>query len=115
MEDNKDSNEDINKEDNSYNLDKIDGINWDQIWQIPDGLNGPNSYIYPFYISTGSIQNSDQMDNFINETFEVSNINSSSLLEELFSAIEDAIDADFQNEYLNSKVKDLYFKMNPEE
>jgi hypothetical protein len=53
------------------------------------------------------------MENFINETFDTIN-NQSSLLEELFSAIEDAIDADFQNEYINSKIKDLYFKINPE-
>ena len=50
----------------------------------------------------------------INESFD-SNESSSYLLEELFSAIEDAIDADFQNEYLNSKIKDIYFKINPEE
>jgi hypothetical protein len=109
---NKDNNED-NNEENSYKINKIEGIDWDQIWQIPDGLNGPNSYIYPFNINSGNIQNYDQMENFINETFDTIN-NQSSLLEELFSAIEDAIDADFQNEYINSKIKDLYFKINPE-
>lgn len=109
----KDKNEE-NKEENSHNLEKIEGINWDQIWQIPDGLNGPNSYIYPFYINSNNIQNSDQMENFVNETFDFSK-NSSSLLDDLFSAIEDAIDADFQNEYLNSKIKDIYFRINPEE
>ena len=103
-----------NKEENIHKADKIEGINWDQIWQIPDGLNGPNSYIYPFYINCDNIQNLNQIENLINESFD-SNESSSYLLEELFSAIEDAIDADFQNEYLNSKIKDIYFKINPEE
>jgi hypothetical protein len=103
-----------NKEENNYNGEKIEGINWDQIWQIPDDLNGPNSYIYPFYINSNNIQNSDQMKNFIYETFDFSK-NSSSLIDDLLSAIEDAIDADFQNEYINSKIKDIYFKINPEQ
>ena len=104
----KNSNNNSNDNDNSSNedIDKPKGVNWDGIWKMPDWTNnGSFAFMFPFETDS----NQDPQNSFIwNAPFFQSPVDDS--LNNLLEALEDAVEANLENAYLNSKVIDSYSK-----
>lgn len=77
----------------------------DDFWKNYNNSNNENKYIF------FSPENFNYDQNVGNWSLEKNN-NYYSLYETLMDAIEEAISANFENEYINNKIKDAYFKIN---
>lgn len=104
MDKNSNNNENNNDDQPPDNDNKKNSINWDGIWPMPDWtINEPFSFNSP----TGMNADKNPFVWDLSHNFGSARGNT---LNNLLEALEEAIDANLENNYLNSKVIDLYSK-----
>lgn len=82
-------------------------INWENIWNNALNDNNIEYVFYPVDFKNNQLNNNIE---YVWSTSNNQNINS--LYDELMDALEEAVNANFENTYFNDKVEDIYRKIN---